>query len=116
MGGENSNKLWMLNKAVYGLKDAARVWYEKVVKVISERGGQRSRLDPTLFVGKKKKRITGLMVIHVDNFYYGGEKEFYQSIIRKIKDKFKIGEEKEENFKYLGMRIENEEIKFKLDQ
>ena len=35
---------------------------------------------------------------------------------RKIEDKLKIGEEKEENFKYLGMRIENEERKINLDQ
>ena len=65
------------NKAVYGLKDAARVWYETVVKVISERGGQRSRLDHTLFVWKKKKRIIGIMVIHVDDFCYGGERESF---------------------------------------
>ena len=45
-----TNKLWVLNKAVYGLKDAVRVWYETVVKVISEMGSQRSRLDPTSFV------------------------------------------------------------------
>ena len=73
-----TNKLWMLNKAVYGLKDAAIFWYETVVKVISEMGGQRSRLDPTLFVWKKKKRIIGIMVIHMDDFCYGGERKFYQ--------------------------------------
>ena len=29
----------MLRKAVYGLKDAARVWYETVVRVVAEMGG-----------------------------------------------------------------------------
>ena len=44
------------------------------------------------------------MVIHVDDFCYG-ERKFYEGIIGKIKDKLKIGEEKEENFKYLGIKV-----------
>ena len=47
---------------------------------------------------------------------WGREREFYQGTIGKIKDKLKIGEEKEEDFKYPGMRIENEERKINLDQ
>ena len=103
----------MLRKAVYGLKDATRVWYETVVRVVTEVGG-RSRLDPTLFVWKKGGRIIGIMVMHVDDFCFGGDEEFHRDIMGRMREKLKIGEE-EEDFKYLGMRIKNEEGR-RLDQ
>ena len=34
-----TDKLWKLNKAVYGLKDPARVWYDTVVDLIYNTGG-----------------------------------------------------------------------------
>ena len=58
----------MLRKAVYGLKDAARVWYETMVRVVTDMGGRRSRLDPTSFVPKKEGRNIGIIVTHVDDF------------------------------------------------
>ena len=67
----------MLRKAVYGLKDATRVWYETVGRVITEMGGRRSKLDPTLFVWREKGRIIGIMVRHVDDFSFGGEEELH---------------------------------------
>ena len=45
----------MLRKAIYGLNDAARVWYETGVRVVTEMGGRRSKLDPTLFVWRKRE-------------------------------------------------------------
>ena len=60
----------MLRKAVYGLKDAPRVWYETVVRVVTEMGGRRSRMDATFFVWRKRGRIIGIMVKHVDDFCF----------------------------------------------
>ena len=57
----------------------------------------------------EEKRIIGIMVTHVDDFCFGGEEEFHRVIIGRMKEKLKIGEEKEEDFRYLGMRIKNEE-------
>ena len=50
-----------MRKAVYDLKDTARVWYETVVGVLTEMG-RSSKLDPTLFVWKKRGKIIGIMV------------------------------------------------------
>ena len=61
-----------------------------------------------LFVWRKGGRIISIMVTHVDDFCFGGE-EFHQDIMGRMKEKLKIGEEKEEDFRYLGMRIKNEE-------
>ena len=72
-------------------------------------GRRRSKLDPTLFAWRKKGRIIGIMVTHVDDFCFEGEDEFYRDIIGRMKEKLKIGEEKEEDFRYLERRIKNEE-------
>ena len=78
------------------------MWYETVVGVITEMGGRRSKLDPTLFVWKKTGKIIGIMVTHVDDFCFGENKEFLGGIIRGMKKKLKIDEEKEEEFLYWG--------------
>ena len=44
----NWGGLWKLKKTVYGLKDVAKAWYSKVVKVVEELGGERSRLEPNM--------------------------------------------------------------------
>ena len=53
-------------------------------------------------------------MMHIDDFYFG-EKEFHRGIIGRIKEKLKIGEEKEEDFRYLEVMIENEEGRIRLD-
>ena len=35
-------KIWKLRKAVYGLKDAARVWYETVMGILAEMGEEEA--------------------------------------------------------------------------
>ena len=40
---------------------------------LGNRWGRRSKLDPTLFVWKKKERIIGIMVTHVDDLCFGGD-------------------------------------------
>ena len=46
----------MLRKAVYGLKDAAKVWYETVVKVVTEKGGgKKKQIEPDIICVEKKR-------------------------------------------------------------
>ena len=63
---------------------------------------------------RKRGRIIGIIMMHIDDFYFG-EKEFHRGIIGRIKEKLKIGEEKEEDFRYLEVMIENEEGRIRLD-
>ena len=53
---------------------------------------------------------------HVDDFCFGGDEELLRDIIGRMKEKLKIGEEKEEDFRYLGMRVKNEERRIRVDQ
>src|SRR5215469_1745322 len=43
-----SEKIWKLKKAVYGLKDAAKTWYQSLLKILYMTGGEKSSVDPTI--------------------------------------------------------------------
>ena len=66
----NWSSLWKLKKTVYGLKDAAKAWHSKVVKVVEELGGERSRLEPNVFFWKNKNKLSGILCSHVDLVNY----------------------------------------------
>jgi len=99
-------KIWKLRKAVYGLRDAARTWYESLVKLLKNMGGKRSIFEPTLFYWKKKGKLWGVMCTHVDDLLYGGNKDFENYIIEKMKKKIQTGLEEEKSFKYVGIQVD----------
>ena len=45
----DENKLWKLNKALYGLSDALRQWYVSVKEVVQNLTCIQSKYDPALF-------------------------------------------------------------------
>src|SRR5678815_2412656 len=107
-----TNYLWKLKKTVYGLKDAARIWYESIMDIVKSLGGTKSKLEPTIVYWRKNSRIIGIMCIHVDDICYGGNTGFEEKIIRELKRKLEIGKESERKFCYIGLNVNkrNEEI------
>lgn len=109
--------LWRLNKTVYGLKDAAKAWYKKVVKIVEELGGRKCRLEPNIFFWKDGDgSLLGIMCSHVDDFCYGGQHEFMQQVIESMKEKLKVGDQEVGNFKYIGVNVRHKEEEICLDQ
>src|SRR5215469_13319913 len=101
--------LWELQKTVYGLKDAARMWYEKVVKVIRYLKGERSKLEPAMFYWSEKGKLIGIMCTHVDDFCFGGTEKFLKEVIGGLKMKLRIGEEELSKFRYIGVNMQSDE-------
>ncbi|GJV77797.1 putative ribonuclease H-like domain-containing protein [Tanacetum coccineum] len=60
---EFSNKVYKVEKALYGLHQAPRAWYETLSTYLLENGFKRGTIDKTLFI-KKDKEI-------LDEFYGG---------------------------------------------
>lgn len=108
--------IWKLKKTVYGLRDAARAWYDSISEILQELGGIKCRLEPTIFYWKKEGKLKGIMCTHVDDFCYGGDNEFQEEIIKQLKEKIKVGSEEIINFKYIGIRVEQMEEDILLDQ
>ena len=108
--------MWKLKKTVYGLKDAAKAWYSKVVKVVEELGGERSRLEPNIFFWKKENKLNGILCSHVDDFCYGGNESFLRETIGKLREKLKVGEQESKRFKYIGVMVEQKENSICINQ
>ena len=103
----NTNKIWKLKKNPYGLADAGRQWYVKVQKELSQLGAVQSRLDNAMFIwySHETENVMGIMVVHVDDFLYGGSKFFHNSVMRKFRTIFQIGLEESNQIRYLGLTI-----------
>ena len=64
-------KIWKLNKVVYGLCDASRSWYLKVVEVLTELGMKIASSDKAVFT-YKEENLEGMVIVHVDDMLYVG--------------------------------------------
>ena len=102
----NARIRWKLNKCVYGLKDAARRWFERVKKEVIKLGGKQSTLDPCVFFWRNgEERIQGILSSHVDDFWISGEDQFVNGLITSLKSSFTVGKMSILPDKYLGIHI-----------
>ena len=62
-------KLLKLKRSVYGLADAPRLWYMKVKDELLEFNLSVSKFDPGVFFLKAKDEISGIICLHVDDFF-----------------------------------------------
>ena len=95
--------LLKLEKGVYGLKEAPRLWYLKARSLIQQAGWKELSCAKAVFVMRNKQsRLTGMMVLHVDDACYGGEGPEFQASVKKLKTLLNIGKEAEGDFDFLG--------------
>ena len=101
-------KLWQLRKCVYGLNDASLHWYNRVKDILQKCGGRISKVDPAVFYWMEGEDIIGVLACHVDDFIWGGTKQFEQTVIQEIRETFKVGKEESKAFQYVGMELFHE--------
>ena len=101
----NTDKIWKLNKCVYGLADAPRYWYLKVREELCKLGGKPSKLDQGIFYFQDNQDIIGVIVLFVDDFLWAGTPTF-RNLIEKFKSIFRFGIESQEKFTYIGINLQ----------
>ncbi|GKA20285.1 putative ribonuclease H-like domain-containing protein, partial [Tanacetum coccineum] len=69
------NKVYKVEKALYGLHQAPRAWYETLSTYLLENRFRRGTIDKTLFIKKDKGDIL-LVQVYVDDIIFG-HKEYY---------------------------------------
>ena len=99
------NHLWLLKKVVYGLSDASRVWYLRVVDELKKLGAIPSKYDKAVFIWKKQGVLHGVLASHVDDFLWVGSEEFSCSVIQPLRSVFKVSKESKDCFKYVGIHV-----------
>ena len=111
-----TNKLWRLNKTVYGLNDASRSWYLKLRETILTLGCQPSLLDNGLFYLHMNGNLCGILASFVDDILHAGDENFKEVIIR-LKAEFVISHEQKAIFKYIGINIlQRPDLSIKIEQ
>lgn len=101
-----TKKLWRLLKCPYGISDAGRHWYLKVIKELKTLNMRQLKLDQAVFVWDDPSgALSGVIAIHVDDFIYGGTQSFQDCVISKLRLIFQIGLEESSGMKYLGLMI-----------
>ena len=99
------DKLWLLRKVVYGLSDASRVWYLRVVGELKKLGAVTSKYDKAVFIWRQQGEIEGILAAHVDDFLWLGTRRFLEKVINPLRDTFKISTESKDCFKYVGIHV-----------
>ena len=109
-------KIWKLRRCLYGLNDAARKFYDSVVMELKRLGCTQSKCDPALFYYKKKSKLCGILVSHIDDFLHSGNDIFDSEIMDKLRRRFVAGKLADSDFSYVGFRIQQDAQGIVLDQ
>ncbi|KAK1415001.1 hypothetical protein QVD17_30770 [Tagetes erecta] len=101
---EYPHRVYKLSKALYGLHQAPRIWYETLSKHLLEHGFSRGQIDPTLFMKRENEDLLCVQV-YVDDIIFGSTsssmcKEFEEI----MKSRFQMSSMGEINF-FLGLQV-----------
>ncbi|GJU52826.1 putative ribonuclease H-like domain-containing protein [Tanacetum coccineum] len=106
---DHPDKVYKLVKALYGLHQAPRVWYETLPNYLLGNGFKRGKIDQTLFIKKQKGDIF-LVQVYVDDIIFGStNKELCTAFEKLIKDKFQMSSMGELTF-FLGLQCKKQNV------
>ncbi|GJS86621.1 uncharacterized mitochondrial protein-like protein [Tanacetum coccineum] len=85
------DKVYKVEKALYGLHQALRAWYETLSTYLLDNGFQRGKIDKTLFIRRVKSDIL-LVQVYVDDIIFGSTKKSlcieFEKMMHKNQDKY----------------------------
>ncbi|GJS41061.1 ribonuclease H-like domain-containing protein [Tanacetum coccineum] len=98
------DRVYKVEKALYGLHQAPRAWYETLSTYLLDNGFQRGTIDKTLFVRRDKGDIL-LVQVYVDDIIFGSTKKSLCTEFEKIMHKkFQMSYMGELTF-FLGLQV-----------
>ncbi|GJT52715.1 putative ribonuclease H-like domain-containing protein [Tanacetum coccineum] len=102
---EFTNKVYKVEKALYGLHQAPRAWYETLSNYLLENGFRRWTIDKTLFIKKIKNDIL-LVQVYVDDIIFGSTKKSLSTEFEQLMHKrFQMSSMGQLTF-FLGLQVE----------
>ncbi|GKD81016.1 putative ribonuclease H-like domain-containing protein [Tanacetum coccineum] len=105
---DHPDKVYKVVKALYGLHQAPRAWYETLANYLLGNGFKRGKIDQTLFIKKQKGDIL-LVHVYVDDIIFGStNKELCTAFEKLMKDKFQMSSMGELTF-FLGLQVQQKE-------
>ncbi|GKE04695.1 putative ribonuclease H-like domain-containing protein [Tanacetum coccineum] len=99
------DKVYTEEKALYGLHQAPRAWYETLSTYLLDNGFNRGQIDKTLFIKRHKDDIL-LVQVYVDDIIFGSTKKEMSTKFEKLMhDKFQMSSMRELSF-FLGLQVQ----------
>ncbi|GKF35902.1 putative ribonuclease H-like domain-containing protein, partial [Tanacetum coccineum] len=102
------NKVYKVEKALYGLHQALRAWYETLSTYLIENGFRRGSIDKTMFI-KKDKGVILLVQVYVDDIIFGSTKKSlcdeFEGLMHK---RFQMSSMRELTL-FLGLQVQHKE-------
>ncbi|GKB83471.1 putative ribonuclease H-like domain-containing protein [Tanacetum coccineum] len=84
------DRVYKVEKALYGLHQAPRAWYETLSTYLLDNGFQRGKIDKTLFIKRHKGDIL-LVQVYVDDIIFGStKKELCNAFEKLMHEKFQM--------------------------
>ena len=104
LGEDYSGHQVLLQKTIYGLVQAAREWWKKIVRSLKEIGFQSCQSDTCLLIRRNTKG-TVILCVYVDDVCCVGDKEAVKIAIKEIEAIYSI-KHVGELHEYVGVTIE----------
>ncbi|GKB21727.1 putative ribonuclease H-like domain-containing protein [Tanacetum coccineum] len=102
------DKVYKVEKALYGLHQAPKAWYETLSTYLLDNGFQRGKIDKTLFIKRYKGDIL-LVQVYVDDIIFGStKKELYTEFEKLMHEKFQMSSMGELTF-FFGLQVKQKE-------
>ena len=84
--GSMSGKVALLNKSLYGLKQASRIFYKRLVSDLKRIGVEQSTSDPCVLRFMMGDEVVGMVAIHVVDILYAGTKSLAKVVVGALGD------------------------------
>ncbi|GJR73596.1 putative ribonuclease H-like domain-containing protein [Tanacetum coccineum] len=102
------NRVYKVEKALYGLHQAPRAWYETLSTYLLDNRFQRGKIDKTLFIKRDKSDIL-LVQVYVDDINFGSTRKMMCIEFEKIMHKkFQTSSMGELTF-FLGLQVKQKD-------
>jgi hypothetical protein len=104
----HEEKVYKLNKALYGLKHAPRSWYSRIDAHLVNLGFEKSPSEFTLYVKKVDNEVLVVSLYVDDLFVTGSHKELIDKFKERMKDAFEMTDLGKMSF-FLGMQVQQKQ-------
>ncbi|GJS23193.1 putative ribonuclease H-like domain-containing protein [Tanacetum coccineum] len=102
------DRVYKVEKALYGLHQAPRAWYETLSTYLLENGFQRGQIDKTLFIKRDQGDIL-IVQVYVDDIIFGStKKKLCIEFEKMMHKKFQMSSMGELTF-FLGLQVKQKE-------
>ncbi|GKA03425.1 putative ribonuclease H-like domain-containing protein [Tanacetum coccineum] len=99
------DRVYKVKKALYGLHQAPRAWYETLSTYLLDNEFQKRKIDKTLFIKRYKGDIL-LVQVYVDDIIFGStKKELCNAFEKLMHEKFQMSSMGELTF-FLGLQVQ----------